>query len=489
MLWGSQTPRVRLAPEYSYSDGYDAIELAESAGLFLDPWQQDAVIDTLAHDDNSIAEKWASFEVAYLVARQNGKGSILECLELAGLFLLGERLIIHTAHEFKTAAEAYLRVSTLVKNTPSLDKKVKGYHGSHGEEGITLKNGQRLRFLARSKGSGRGFTCDRLIYDEAYELPRSSVAASLPTMSARPNPQLIYASSAPLDSSEVLKGVRDRGHGKQGTSAKRLLYIEFSADPKGYDLDDEGKRIPLDLDDPRGLAAANPGMGRRTSEEFAESERAAMGDIEYARERLGVVDDAEVNAILKPEKWETLRDPRSTLLDPVSFAFDTNPERTWSTVSVAGRRTDGRIHTEVVERQRGTGWLVDRLVELTDDWEPANLLVDAMSPAASLIPQLAERGVEVTTTNTQQYGRACGNYFDLYDQNRLRHTGQAPLTAASEIATKRILGDTGLWGWARRDSTDITPLVSSTLAVYGHDLALAEPDEEEVDSTVVVFRR
>jgi hypothetical protein len=51
--------------------------------------------------------KWAAFEVGLNVARQNGKGSILEARELAGLFLLGERLIIHSAHEFATSLEAF----------------------------------------------------------------------------------------------------------------------------------------------------------------------------------------------------------------------------------------------------------------------------------------------------------------------------------------------------------------------------------------------
>ena len=54
--------------------------------------------------------KWAAFETALIVPRQNGKGSILEARELAGLFLFGEQLILHSAHEFKTAQEAFRRV-------------------------------------------------------------------------------------------------------------------------------------------------------------------------------------------------------------------------------------------------------------------------------------------------------------------------------------------------------------------------------------------
>jgi hypothetical protein len=41
-----------------------------------------------------------SSDVGLVVPRQNGKGTILEARELAGLFLFGES-ILHTSHEFR----------------------------------------------------------------------------------------------------------------------------------------------------------------------------------------------------------------------------------------------------------------------------------------------------------------------------------------------------------------------------------------------------
>jgi hypothetical protein len=55
-----------------------------------------------------------------VVGRQNGKNAILEARELAGLFLLGEKLIIHTAHEQKTASEHFRRMLNRIKGTPQL---------------------------------------------------------------------------------------------------------------------------------------------------------------------------------------------------------------------------------------------------------------------------------------------------------------------------------------------------------------------------------
>jgi hypothetical protein len=50
------------------------------------------------------------------VPRQNGKGEVLMARELFGLFELGERLIIHTAHEFKTSAEHFHRLEAVVRD-------------------------------------------------------------------------------------------------------------------------------------------------------------------------------------------------------------------------------------------------------------------------------------------------------------------------------------------------------------------------------------
>lgn len=153
----SVAPRVRSVPEYSFSSGVEAIELAESVGLVPDAHQRGAVLDILAEGDDG---KWSAFESAVLEPRQNGKGGILEVVDLADLFLFSiaqrDFLSIHTAHEFKTAQEAFRRVLFWVENNDWLRKKVARVRTSHGEEGIELLSGARLRFLARSNGLGVG---------------------------------------------------------------------------------------------------------------------------------------------------------------------------------------------------------------------------------------------------------------------------------------------------------------------------------------------
>jgi len=434
----------------------------------LDPWQRFVLEQGLGERPDG---KWAAFEVGLIVPRQNGKGSILEALELAGLFLFGERLILHSAHEFKTAQEAFNRVLSLVESNDWLRKKVARVRTSHGEEGIELLDGGRLRFVARSGGSGRGFSCDRLILDEAMILAAQAMAALLPTLSARPNPQVWYTGSAGLESSEQLRRVRARGMAGCDPS---LAYFEWSA------FDDSA---PDDID---AQAMANPALGHRVTLEMIARERAALPELEFGREILGIWSDARREAVIDPVIWDRLANPRSQVRDPVTFAFDVTPDRSMAAIAVAGRldptsvvgdytanrRTDGTVrtddglmHGEIIDHRPGTSWVVPRLAELVQKWQPNAILLDPAGPAGSLLPDLERAGVETTTVTAREMAQACGLVYDLATQDGLRHMGQSMLDTALLRAKTRPLGDA--WAWARKDATDICPLYAFTLAVFG----------------------
>lgn len=447
-LSGIQTPRVTCVPDYSSTSGHEAVELAASAGLFLDPWQQHVLVDSLGEKPN---HRWAAFEVGLIVSRQNGKGSILEARELAGLYLLGERLILHSAHEFKTASEAFRRVLFLIESNDDLAREVKKVRTSHGDEGIELKTGQRLRFVARSTGSGRGFTGDCIVLDEAYNLGPQAMAALLPTLSARPNPQLWYASSAGMPESVQLTAVRERAlaGGSQG-----LAYFEWSA-PEDADHDDR-----------HAWAQANPALGYRITEDFIALERDAMPMLEFARERLGIWEDVNASAVIPPATWQESEDESSKMGDVVAFAIDTSPDRSTTSISASGIRVDGKMHVEVIDRRPGTTWAIKRIAELEKKWKPCAIVLDPRSSASSLLPDLTDAGIDIVTTSTSDVVAATGLFYDAVIENRLRHLGQVDLTNAVQGASKRFVGDS--WLWDRKNSNvDITPLVSATLALWG----------------------
>jgi hypothetical protein len=209
---GSQRPTLVHRPVGGVtSAGPDIIELAATAGLFLDEWQRWFLTEAMSE---TAERRWAAFEVACVVSRQNGKGSIEEARQLGGLFYLREPLQVYTAHEFKTAFEHFLRITNLIEGCPEMDRKVQRIRRGAGEQAVELKTGERLRFLARSGGSGRGLTGDVVYLDEAFALTAAMMGALLPTLSAVPNPQLWYMSSAPWRTSEVLHSLRKRGRGE-----------------------------------------------------------------------------------------------------------------------------------------------------------------------------------------------------------------------------------------------------------------------------------
>lgn len=471
-LRGEQTPRVSCWPEYASSAGREALDLCRSVGLWLDPWQSFVLDHALGERSDG---KWSAFEVALVVSRQNGKGAVLEARELAGLFLFGEQLILHSAHEFKTAQEAFRRVLGWIEGKDHLRKRVKRVRTSHGEEGIELLSGQRLRFVARSTGSGRGFSGDCVILDEAYNLGGDAMAALLPTLSARPNPQLIYASSAGMETSEQLLKVHERGvAGAAGADVGRLAYFEWSADPR------------LKLDDREAWRQSNPALGIRISGEFIENELKALATQnergewvgwEFQRERLGAWPEFGVEQVIDPAVWANLADPESQIVGPMVFAADCNPERTRSAIAAVGRRADGDYHGEIIAEFDGTGAVPARLKELCDTWRPpCGPLLDPAGPAGAWLGDLTELGVEPVLINGREMAQACGAFYEtVMERKALRHLGQQPLTSALSGAKKRPLLDT--WAWHRRDSaTNIAPLVALTEALHGFVLYGGEAD-------------
>lgn len=451
-------PRLWSAPDGVGSAGAEAVDLARTAGLHLDAWQAFVLEHALRERADG---QWAAFEVGLVVPRQNGKGGILEGRELAGLFLLGERLIIHSAHQFDTSLEAFRRLLQLIEETPELEARVQRVSKAHGEEGIELKGRQRIRFRTRTKSGGRGFSGDCVILDEAMILPTTAHGALMPTMSARPNPQLWYTGSA-VDQmihhdGQVFARVRERGL----SGDKSLAFFEWS-----IDADDPSQVTATRAADPVSWAEANPALGIRIAEEYVDNERRSMDPRSFAVERLGVGDwpaTTDAGGVIDMEAWEGLADRKSVFTGDPWFGFDVAPDRSVASIVAACRRDDGRVHVEIVDRREGSSWVIPRLGELVAKHGPRGVVCDGASPAAALVDGLRAREVFVETLSTREYVSACGQFYDAVDDASLVHLGDRVLAAAVRAGVKRPLVDS--WAWSRRSSAaDITPLVAVTVA-------------------------
>lgn len=488
-VYGWQTPPILTAPPAVSTAGQEAIDLAEHAGLKLDPWQQHVLRVGMGE---KVDGSWSAFEVAFNVPRQNGKGGIIEARELWGLFLGGEELILHSAHEFKTAKNAFKRIERLIRQTPDLHKRVKTYRQTVGEEGIELHTGQLLRFIARSKGSGRGFTGHCNIMDEDMILGDNEMDALLPTMAAVKDPQIWYAGSAGIGAPSVQLGrLRRRALAaiEAGAPDPSLAYMEWSANPH---VDE----CPTDCtahDDPAAdetVLKSNPAVGYRLTLEKVAKERATLSAAGYARERLGVgdypTDGSDTWQVIGEDAWRALADRGSTTEGPIAFAIDATPERSHAAIAVAGPWRGG-THVEVPEHRPGMGWVVERAAELHRKWRPRCWVVDGGGPAGSLIEDLeealseveqeltgnSEARVVVVQPKAREIAQATGQFYDAVADSSLSHLDPAPLAVALAGAQKRPLGEA--WAWARRvPSVDISPLVAVTLAKWGLGVEVEE---------------
>lgn len=482
-LIGAQRPRVDHSPRYARSRGLEAIELAAMAGLVLDEWQQYVLTQSLGE---TAGGEWSARKIGLMVSRQNGKGSLLEARELAGLFLLEEPMIVHTAHLQDTASSHFRRLVDRIKNTPALDRRLAkpgGILRGHGTESITLERNPitgvqpRLEVRTRTGSGGLGFSINCLVFDEAMIISDPMHQALLPTLSAQPNMQMWYTGSAADEGNPSHQGVPFARVREQGLRrSPGMAWFEWS-----LDLDSPDKVVLADVTD-QDLAAANPGLGIRISEEYIrEEEMEGLGARGSAVQRLGVGEwprtDGLDDVVLPPEMWGRCLDAASRIMGSVCLSLDVAPDRSRAAIGVSGLRLDGLPHVEIVEARRGTGWCVDRLVEVVENQKPLAVIVDGGSSAYSLVPDLVAAlkakdllgGLfegEVTVIGAREHGQACGMLYDAVEQATLRHLGQLELSEATRGAVKRPLGEA--WAWSRKNSSvDISPLVAATLAYWG----------------------
>ncbi|MFB7596897.1 hypothetical protein [Streptomyces sp. NPDC056160] len=488
-------PRVELAPPAAYSLGPEACELARRAGLVADPWQADSLDLMMSVRADG---KWACFEFAEWVPRQNGKGAILEIRALAGFLLLGEQLIMWSAHEYKTAIRAFRRMKQLLKrlgkqvganeNLLEVDGIRIKISNTNGEEGFErLDTNAELKFIARSKGSGRGFTGNTNIIDEAFAYTWEQNEALMPTMRAVQNPQIIYTSTPPLsgDTGDVMYHLRERAEAGGDAS---LGYRDWGLDGDLEHLAD------VDLDEPELWQATNPAWGTRVTEEATARDRRGMSDQGFAREILGIWPKrAEGSTVIDPAKWAAMLDEATERDRDAGLALgvDISPLRDSSAICVYGLRADGLGHAQLADYRPGTKWLIPRLIELREALEPIAIamgkgtfafLKTALDKEGFQLPEDPEEPDpgDLAVTGAIDMAAATGQVLDGVREQAFRVRPNRHLDVAVAGAKTKASGDTIAWTPTKSD-VDITPLVAMSLARWSyldrsHLLADAEYD-------------
>ena len=456
---GSQTPSVRVAPEYIYTDGEDAVKILAASKLYVDPWQANVLNDWMGRIDDDI---WSAPTCGLSVPRQNGKTLDTSGRIASGMVMFAE-WVVYTAHLQKTATETFMELKGIFESR-GLKKYVKEIKNALGREQIILKNGARVVFVARTRNGGRGLHGDCLVFDEAQELTSEQQASFLPAISASKNPQTIYLGTPPDENcvGDVFRRIREKAiNGENATTA----WTEYSVKEIG------------DVSDRTRWAETNPALGRRMRESTVAAELEQMAPDTFARERLGwwsPVDNAKDYAIDR-EKWKACASdqlkPEGKTAYGIKFSSD------GSSVALCGAvcPKNEKARISLIELQPtgiGIQWLADWLNEryntascvVIDGKNGVDVLNEKITPVwKNKMSVIRPSGKDVIAAASHLVN-------ELNEQTVTWYSKQDILNDSAINSVKRPIS--GGWGFGGDDSA---PIEAAALALWGCRTSKRDP--------------
>jgi phage terminase large subunit-like protein len=460
----------------------DALDVCDLARLRNDPWQEGALDAILSVDSSGL---WAATEFGLLVSRQQGKGNILLDWELAHMFLWprpdgAPKLIGHTAHETRTAREAFLRCKRTILGSPVLRKQlldggkrtqhgVTGVSTGNGNWSIELENGNRLQFFTRTGGAGVGLSFDVLIVDEAQHSPLNVLEALLPTTDASPNKQVLFTGTVPKEDQdgEYFEGLRDRG---RAGGVERSGWIEHT--PVGSDDPDTAEK--LNLGDVELWRQANPGLGIRLAFDTVSDDWSRMGHTNpeaFARQRLSIwpnrrPDEVEHLSDLDIKRWRENVEPDAQLGDVCAIAIALGRGGSFATVAAASRLDDEHIFVEHERTSKGVAWVAAYVRDLKKKLNDALVVVDPKN-AAPILMDLDAVKVKRLQMGMDEVAAAHAMFIEASNSALVVHRGQDEVTRSLELATVRPVGRAGFTWAASDESKPISHAQAVTWALWG----------------------
>jgi hypothetical protein len=508
-LLGSEVPRIFTPPlrelTRETTRGFECIEFALNVlGIGLLPWQKWLLIHALElNEDGTFRFR----TVVLLVARQNGKSTVMQVLALWRMYLDGAKLTIGTAQNLDVAEEQWRGAVELAEGVDELQDEIARIDKTNGKKALELHTGERYKVQAANRRGGRGLSGDLVILDELREHSSwDAWAAVSKTTLARAYSQVWAASNAGDAASIVLRFLRKLAHLALGNPdgldeiGEAVPAVVLEADEDMDDADSLGlfewSATPgCSLWDRNEWANSNPSMNHVMGDGNGITERAIASSIRTDPEPVARTEvlcqwiDTLADGPFPDGTWEAACDPESTIVGDYAFCVDLSWDRSTVNVGIAGRRPDGAMHIEVVATmppQFLEAWFNDErtdkgLPRRADDTNLLGVTLQANgAPISSMLDVLQSvKGLTVIPWQGMDLGRWTGKLYDAVcglasrdgmddftpGEPLVYHLGQPVLNAAAQFATTKPLGDS--WVWDRAKSiVDIASLVAVTGA-YG----------------------
>jgi len=477
-LRGSEEPRVWTKPlrplNERTSRGFECIRFAEEVlGISLVPWQRWLLIHALETlDDGTFRFR----TVLLLVARQNGKSTLMQVLSLWRMYIDGAPLVIGTAQNLDIAEEVWRGAVDMAEEIPELAAELDQVFKQPGKQYFRLTSGSRYKVQAATRRGGRGLSGDLVILDELREHQNwEAWSAVANTTMARAKAQVWAASNAGDKTSVVLSYLRSQAHFELGdpdglnpgevdtsTFESSLGIFEWSAAPG------------CDLRDREGWAQANPSLGWTALDERALQAAAAAPESQFRTENLCQWVDTMREGAFPPGVWESnVADPGTTITGTPVVAVDMRTGMQQSAAIVAAGSAGAHDLISVAryelgaDKQWAESYIIDELKAILAARNLDSVVVDKYGENATLLPLLEDAGIRVVQMDTMDMRNGAVGIRDALINGRLKHLDEEPLNIAVLGAGKRISGEQFLWSQSR-STTDITPLRAATAAWWVH---------------------
>jgi Phage terminase-like protein, large subunit len=418
---------------------------AKDLGIDLMPWQTNAARYIMALGK---ADKWRYRRIAVVVARQNGKTTIIQPRVLVGLSLGRQQL--HIAQDrLRPRRTTFEPLADFLSESENREKyKVKSIRLSNGQEQITCKNGGSYTILAPTSGGARGGSYDDVYVDEAQEFEDFAVEAIIrPTTTARPNAQIVYFASAGSETSVVLNAIR-----LNRDNDERLAYLEWSASPE------------RPIDDRDGWAEANPALGKTINFETLEDDIGSMEPYQFETEHLCRWVITMQPKLVNDAKWHACH---STLPAPnrPSLGISMDPSGTRASGVVAWPLTDGTIGVKVISDTHGSPIDTEVLGKLLKEFAlRSGVRATGFDPWTDADLSRYVRGARIV--NGREYANASEHFARLVEAGRIRWDEADEIT--NDLAwTARKPHETGAWMAVKaKEDRPITAVLAAIRAVW-----------------------
>lgn len=426
-------------------------------GIRFDTWQDGAGTLVLGKDKDG---KYAATVggIVLSIPRQVGKTFLIGAIVVALCTLFPGLTVLWTAHRTRTTTKTFQSLQGMARRK-KIAPYVESIRNANGEQEIRFKNRSVIMFGAREFGFGRGFDeVDVEVFDEGQILTSKALDDMIPAtnQSRFPAGALVIVIGTPPRPNDPGEEFTNRRTKALSGKSKNMVYIEFSADEDA------------DPDDREQWAKANPSFPGRTPVESMERMRENLTDDDsFKREALGIWDPTATAHVIDPDQWRRCADEQSLAVESLTLAVDVAPDRRSTAVGLAGRRSDGTWHVELVDQRKGTAWVVPFVKERLERNQIRAVVLDSVGPASSLIDEFEQARIRPTVMQTKDVAHACAQFYDAVYAEQVHHIDQPHLSASLGSASKRDLLDAG-WGWNRKGSdSDIAPIVACTYALWG----------------------